>query len=567
MSRVGLGRPAWSSHGSKHPHSRRETPSCSKTRAASASPLKLSSTSHTSLEHLIFSSMRHLPVPVLVLNNSKTVVYANEAIGSLLGIARHARDDNFEDFSEVQMRLRGQTLCQVGVDMLQDGRLIWISWDDFLDSIAKELKVGSGRVRAGPETEQGRARASPSTTNPNNTDGSNIPTFAPSPTQDIAVDVVISGGDLGKMSGDPTEVVGAYEHQIHATMIISAWEFVDQQTYFTLTFTRSEPAPASVDMMRRRSSCQPAQRLSRSTSHGSVAPNSDDIALRTVQFPPSGPPSKLVGKFPLSHLQKLTKMKDALLNNTEVPIFAMWKDGSAVFPNRASRKLCRRDSGFDDTLRGAASLMNWETYSEDFSRKLSIDEYPISILLRSEQPFESMRVGVYDGNGRPLLCDARGELIRDDATGEVFAGLISLTDVTRFAEKISEIKEHGEERFKQICNTMPQLVWTTTGEAKFDFFNSRWYEYTGLSFDSSAGECWTNVVHPDDRAAVFDKWNRSMRTGDAYAADYRVRDKNGEYRWFLGRANPLRDKETGDIIKWFGMLISYPPFPPQQRCQ
>lgn len=531
-----------------------------KTRAVSASPLKLSM-SHTSLEHLISSAMRHLPVPVLVLNNSKTVVYANEAIGTLLGIARHAKDDNYEDFSDVQIRLRGQTLCQVGVDMLQDGRLMWVSWDAFFDSIAKELRVNSGGKRGGPGMQtHSPSPASHSTNDASDVHGRDVPTLASSPTRDVAVDVVICGNDLTRMSGDPTEVVGAYEHQVHATMIVSAWEFADHQAYFTLTFTSSPPAPVSLDEMGHGSALGTAEPRSRSSSQASLALTSDASVLKSTQFPPAGPPSKSVKNAPLSHLQKLTKMKDFLLNSTQVPVLAMWKDGSAVFPNRASRKLCRQDISFDDTLKGRASLLNWDTYSEDFSRKLSLDEHPISVLLRTEEPFESMRIGFYDRSGRRFICDARGELIRDE-TGEVFAGLVSLTDVTRFTEEILELRELSEERFKQICNTMPQLVWTTTADAKFDFFNIRWYEYTGLTFDLSVGDRWTTVLHPDDRAAVFEKWEYCIKTGEAYAADYRVRSRNGDYRWFLARANPLRDREMGQIVKWFGTFNTTCPIP------
>ncbi|MBE3047951.1 PAS domain-containing protein [Candidatus Bathyarchaeota archaeon] len=545
-----------------------------KTRAISASPMKLSAVSHTSLEHLIFSAMRHLPVPILVLNNTKTVVYANEAIGTLLGIPRHSRDDNFEDFSDVQMRLRGQTLCQVGVDMLRDGRLIWVSWDAFLDSVASELRVHSGRkggVRGAAQTPV--SPTSPSGSDYSDSHGGDAPTLASLPTQDIAVDVVICGSDLGKMSEDPAEAVGAFERQIHATMIVTAWEFADKQTYFTLTFTQSEPASASLDSMGRRTSSvdavdatgrdtpsDPTHPPSRSDSQGSVASTSDGAAVPSTHFPPPGPPSKSVEKAPLSHLQKLTKMKDVVLNSMDVPIFVMWKDGSAVFPNKASRNLCRVQSDFDHKLRGRASLLNWDAYTEDFSRKLSIDELPISVLLRNEQPFEGMRMGLFDKSGRRLICDARGELLRDKTTGEVFAGLISLADVTRFAEELTEIKQHGEQRFKQICNTMPQLVWTTDSEANFDFFNIRWYEYTGLSFDRTIGDNWTSVLHPDDRVAVLDKWKHCIKTGEDYAVDYRIRSKHGEYRWFLARANPLRDRETGEILKWFGELNA-PFFP------
>ncbi|SPO07692.1 related to histidine kinase [Cephalotrichum gorgonifer] len=522
----------------------------SKMRAASASPMRLSTTSHVPLEKLVFSAMRHLPAPILVLNSSKTVVFANEAIGALLGIKRRARDDHFEDFSDVQTRLRGQALCQVGVDMLQDGLLTWVSWDAFLDSVAMEPRDTWGKKK----NDHGGSHP---TTNFDNVPGTPSPTLASSPIQDIAVDVVIRETGPERLSDIPTPGTCAHDHQIHATMIVTAWEFADQQTYFTLTFTaRSAAAPTPPDAasgMDPQETSGPERARAREGHRRSISLDDDLVMLSSTQFPPPRPPTRPSRRGPLSHLQKLTMMKDAVLNTTDAPIFAMWKDGSASFPNRAARSMFSEDSRLKNTPRGLAGVSHWDVYNEDFSRKLDTEETPICTLLRTEKPFSGVRFGLYVGpERRPRVFEARGELIRDSSTGEVVAGLVIMSDITRFTDEISEIKEYGEARFQQICDTMPQLVWTTDGIGGFDFFNSRWLEYTGLRLDMSTGDSWTSVVHPDDRAAVRDRWIYCTETGEPYSVEYRIQNTGGDYRWFLGRANPLRRRDTGEIYKWFG---------------
>ena len=116
----------------------------------------------------------------------------------------------------------------------------------------------------------------------------------------------------------------------------------------------------------------------------------------------------------LSVLQKLIKMKDVLLDNTQAPIFAMWKDGSAIYPKKAACKLWRKDGAFDSKFEGLASqkigYFRW-----DCSRKLSINVYPD----QTEKTFAGLRIEAYDESGRPVVYDALGETIRDDVTGEV----------------------------------------------------------------------------------------------------------------------------------------------------
>lgn len=280
--------------------------------------------------------------------------------------------------------------------------------------------------------------------------------------------------------------------------------------------------------------------------------------MSSSPFPPMGPPAKSALSSTPSILQKTLLMKDALLDNTEMAVFAMWKDGSVMYPNAAARNLLKQGTALEDFQTGHDILPNWEVYDEEFTRRLDPDEFPISVLLWTETPFSNMRIGMYDANGEKRVLEIMGELIKDETTGETLAGVVTAHDVTDITQMITQIKEDDEERFKLICESMPQFVWTTDPDGKHDFFNNQWYSYTGLSTEDSHGEGWINSFHPDDLQETLARWKHSLRTGEQYMTEYRCRSKDGEWRWFLGRALPLKNKETGEIVKWFGKASSCP---------
>ena len=534
-------------------------------RSPSQSPFRLNMPS-ISPAQLAFSAMQYLPVPTIVLNSLKTVVLANEAMGRMLGLFPENSDD--DDTSVTLERLRGQTLSQVGVDMLQDGRPVWITWESFLDSLGDEMGVRAP-VRDSRQNSQNAGDATPTATSNSSPSQSQSP--KPHRTQDAVVEVVVSRKDLGNMGFVRQHKPKESEYRVHAKMIITIWELEDRQTYFTLTFTDTQSAPSSLantkKSVAKSSALEAADRRTISRSNASSVASSRDsnspsfhtpstVVLSSSPFPPLGPPSGASQSSTPSLLQKMILIKDALLDNTQMPILAMWKDGSVTFPNRAARRLFKKDVVYDSSLDGFDLLNAWEVWTDDFSRRLEPGEYPISELLKSEQPFSGTRIGMYDENGKKLIFDIMGEVIRDNSTGEFLAGVVTGRDVTVMTEEISQIKQRDEERFRLICDTMPQLVWTTTPEGMHDFFNTRWFTYTGLTPEESLGLGWKLPFHPDDMPETLRRWKHSLATGEPYVSEYRCRSKEGEWRWFLGRALPLRNKETGEIEKWFGKVAN-----------
>ena len=111
-------------------------------------------------------------------------------------------------------------------------------------------------------------------------------------------------------------------------------------------------------------------------------------------------------------------------------------------------------------------------------------------------------------------------------------------------------RKRAETELRLAIDTIPALVWTTLPDGSLDFINRRWAEL-GLSLDDLRGSEWSAVIPPDERAGVMDKWRTAVESGTRYENVERVRRADGEYRWFLSRAEPLRD-ESGNIIKWYG---------------
>lgn len=141
--------------------------------------------------------------------------------------------------------------------------------------------------------------------------------------------------------------------------------------------------------------------------------------------------------------------------------------------------------------------------------------------------------GIYDSMGQPVRMMGTAQ------------------DIT-LSKSAEEALRQSELNFRTLADTMPQIIWTAQADGCINYYNQRWYDYTGMNFQQTQGWSWQPVLHPDDLQMCIDVWSESVRSGKDYQIECRFRRaSDGQYRWHLGRAFPLRD-ENGQIVKWFG---------------
>ena len=137
-----------------------------------------------------------------------------------------------------------------------------------------------------------------------------------------------------------------------------------------------------------------------------------------------------------------------------------------------------------------------------------------------------------------------------EGDGSISGVMAVATDVTD--QVLARMKvEKSNQEFRFVTDFMPQIIWATKPDGYHDFYNKRWYDYTGLTYEQSKGTGWNTALHPDDQERAWQVWRHSLETGEPYEIEYRFKRFDGTYRWFLGRALPLRD-EAGTILKWYG---------------
>ncbi|MBC5783260.1 PAS domain S-box protein [Ramlibacter sp. USB13] len=172
----------------------------------------------------------------------------------------------------------------------------------------------------------------------------------------------------------------------------------------------------------------------------------------------------------------------------------------------------------------------------------------------SGQPFVGNEVRLQlrrlaDGALEPRTVDFVFQPVRD-ADARITGIFIQATDVTQRVAAQVALAE-SESKFRAITNSIDQMIWSTQADGFHDYFNDRWYEFTGVPYGSTDGQGWNDMFHPDDQKRAWAVWRHSLNTGEPYHIEYRLRHRSGAYRWVLGRAQAVRDGD-GRIVRWFG---------------
>lgn len=135
-------------------------------------------------------------------------------------------------------------------------------------------------------------------------------------------------------------------------------------------------------------------------------------------------------------------------------------------------------------------------------------------------------------------------------SGEAIGVGVAVMDVTDLALTQQELME-SEARFRTLADNISQFAWMADESGWLFWYNQRWFEYTGTTWEEMQGWGWRKVHHPDHLERVIQKYRSCLETGEPWEDTFPLRSKDGEYRWFLSRAVPVRD-EQGKVLRWFG---------------
>jgi diguanylate cyclase (GGDEF)-like protein/PAS domain S-box-containing protein len=118
-------------------------------------------------------------------------------------------------------------------------------------------------------------------------------------------------------------------------------------------------------------------------------------------------------------------------------------------------------------------------------------------------------------------------------------------------KRVNRALADSQRRLRITADAMPQMVWAADPDGSNNYYNRRWYEFTGAPQGMADGDGWQDAVHPDDRESALSKWRLSLSLGTGYEAEYRLRHRTGEYRWILGCASPICN-DKGALVRWVG---------------
>ena len=137
-----------------------------------------------------------------------------------------------------------------------------------------------------------------------------------------------------------------------------------------------------------------------------------------------------------------------------------------------------------------------------------------------------------------------------DSEGQVVRWFGTNTNIEAL-RRAQDVLVESERKFRELAETLPELLWVADSEGRIVYYNPQWHTFTGLAEGEGLADSWVTLIHPEEIEHLFKTWQTSLANGQHYECEARVRRYDGAYRWFLHRAEPVRDPQ-GKVVKWLG---------------
>ncbi|MBE9227968.1 PAS domain S-box protein [Phormidium sp. LEGE 05292] len=189
-----------------------------------------------------------------------------------------------------------------------------------------------------------------------------------------------------------------------------------------------------------------------------------------------------------------------------------------------------------------AGEVNWRSISP--SEYLPLDEQKWQKLQQTGKVSFEKEYLHKNGDRIPVLIAAA------KLEGNEEAAICMIVDLTERQQAENALRQ-SEQSFRNLADSMPQIVWTANPDGTVDYYNQRVYEFSGFSQQADGTWEWQPVLYPDDEQRTVEAWQQAVETGEIYECEHRIKRVNGEFRWYLSRGIPVKD-EQGCVIKWYG---------------
>lgn len=199
-------------------------------------------------------------------------------------------------------------------------------------------------------------------------------------------------------------------------------------------------------------------------------------------------------------------------------------------------------------VRTINKLGGW-TNCQDGKRKYKWKKLPLNRSLETGEEVDSEEVWIKDDKGVCRTISLSSAPIRNKRNN-IIAGVVVVQDVTD-KKKYEEELLKSEARFRQLADSMPQLVWTADSKGRVDYYNKRAREFKGLNQVKENFYGWQPVVHREDSRKTEAAWNAAVERGGIYEVEHRIKTKKSGFKWMLSRGLPVKD-EDGQVVKWYG---------------